>query len=153
LVQSQLGHFADVIGTRINFNGPKLLLNAAAAQAIGLALHELATNAGKYGALSTDSGRVDVDWRSDARSFSISWTERGGPRVPLPDHRGFGSMVIDSMVKRAVGGEVELDYPLSGLEWHLTCPAANALEATAESARSPSSANNDLPARSGSTLL
>jgi two-component sensor histidine kinase len=128
LVQSQLGHFADLIGTRINFDGPKLLLNAAAAQAIGLALHELATNAGKYGALSTDSGRVDVRWRSDADSFAISWAERGGPPVRPPDHRGFGSMVIESMVKRTVGGEVELDYGLSGFRWRLTCPAANALD-------------------------
>jgi two-component sensor histidine kinase len=132
LVQSQFGHFADLIGTRINFNGPKLLLNAAAAQAIGLALHELATDAGKYGALSTDSGRIDVRWRSDADSFAISWAERGGPPVRPPDHRGFGTMVIESMVKRAVGGEVELDYGLSGLEWHLTCPAANALEASTD---------------------
>jgi PAS domain S-box-containing protein len=132
LVQSQLGPFADLIGSRINFDGPKLLLNAAAAQAIGLALNELATNAAKYGALSTDGGRIDVGWRSDAGSFAISWAERGGPPVRPPDHRGFGSRVIESMVKRAVGGEVELDYALSGLEWHLMCPAANALEATAE---------------------
>jgi PAS domain S-box-containing protein len=136
LVQSQLGPFADLIGTRINFDGPKLLLNAAAAQAIGLALNELATNAGKYGALSTDGGRIDVGWRSDADTFAISWAERGGPPVRPPDHRGFGSRVIESMVKRAVGGEVELDYALSGLEWHLTCPAANALEATADTHKS-----------------
>jgi two-component sensor histidine kinase len=63
----------------------QLRLNAAAAQAIGLAVHELATNASKYGALSTDSGRVDVDWRSDARRFAISWTERGGPSVRPPE--------------------------------------------------------------------
>jgi PAS domain S-box-containing protein len=129
LVQSQLGHFADLIGTRINFGGPKLLLNAAAAQAIGLALHELATNAGKYGALSTDAGRVDVRWQLEDDTFTMSWTERGGPPVRPPNHRGFGSMVIESMVKRAVGGEVELDYAPSGFKWRLSCPAANALEA------------------------
>jgi two-component sensor histidine kinase len=72
----------------------------------GLAVHELATNASKYGALSTDNGRVDVDWRAAGRSFAITWTERGGPPVQPPDRRGFGSTVVESMAKRAVGGEV-----------------------------------------------
>jgi two-component sensor histidine kinase len=128
LVQAQLGHFADLIGTRINFSGPKLHLNAAAAQAIGLALHELATNAGKYGAFSTDDGHVDIDWRIDGDLFRMHWAERNGPPVHSPDRRGFGSMVIEAMAKRAVDGEVQLDYAPSGLQWHLTCSAANALE-------------------------
>ena len=109
-------------------HGPKLHVNATAAEAVGLALHELATNAGKYGALSTDSGRIDVGWQVDGDALTMSWTERGGPPVRAPDHRGFGTTVIDSMVKRAVGGEVRLDYAPSGLEWRLTSPAANAVE-------------------------
>jgi len=128
LVRSQLAHFADLIGSRITVHGPKLRLNAAAAQAIGLALHELATNAGKYGALSTDAGRVDVGWRLGGDIFAMSWTERNGPPVRRPERRGFGSTVIDSMAKRSVSGEVQLDYAPLGLEWRLTCPAANALE-------------------------
>ncbi len=128
LVQSQLGHFADLIGTRINFDGPKLLLNAAAAQAIGLALHELATNAGKYGALSTGAGRVDVNWQVEDGTYTMRWIERNGPPVQPPERRGFGTTVIESMVKRTLGGEVQLDYAPSGLEWHLTCRAADALE-------------------------
>jgi len=128
LVRAQLAHFADLIESRIAVHGPKLRLNAAAAQAVGLALHELATNAGKYGALSTDAGRVDVGWRLGGDIFAMSWTERDGPPVRRPERRGFGSTVIDSMAKRAVSGEVELDYAQSGLEWRLTCPAANALE-------------------------
>jgi PAS domain S-box-containing protein len=128
LVQSQLGHFADLIGTRINFDGPKLFLNAAAAQAIGLALHELATNAGKYGALSTDAGCVDVSWRLDDDTYTMGWIERNGPPVRPPERRGFGSTVIEAMAKRTVGGEVEVDYAPSGFGWHLTCPAANAVE-------------------------
>jgi two-component sensor histidine kinase len=71
LVQSQLGHFADLIGTQINFDGPKMLLNAAAAQAIGLAIHELATNAGKYGALSVNTGRLDISWGADSDTFTL----------------------------------------------------------------------------------
>src|SRR5499425_2906783 len=65
LVCAQLSLFADLIGSRIAVHGPELRLKPACAQAIGLALHELATNAGKYGALSTDAGRVDVSWGTD----------------------------------------------------------------------------------------
>jgi PAS domain S-box-containing protein len=127
LVRAQLAPFADLAGSRIAVHGPRLRLNAAAAQAVGLALHELATNAGKYGALSTDAGRVDVSWLG-GDIFTMSWTERDGPPVRPPERRGFGSTVIDTMAKRTVSGEVELDYAASGLEWRLTCPAANALE-------------------------
>jgi PAS domain S-box-containing protein len=128
IVRTQLAHFADVVGSRIAAHGPKLRLSAAAAQAIGLALHELATNAGKYGALSTDAGHVDVGWQLDGDSFAMSWTERNGPPVSWPERRGFGSTVIDAMAKRTVGGEVHLDYAPSGLVWRLMCPAVNALE-------------------------
>jgi PAS domain S-box-containing protein len=128
LVRAQLAHFADIVGSRIVVHGQKLHLNAAAAQAIGLTLHELATNAGKYGALSVDAGRVDVGWQLDGDIFAMNWTERNGPPVSAPKRRGFGRTVVDAMAKRTVGGEVELDYAPSGLAWRLTCPAANALE-------------------------
>ena len=132
LVRVQLAHFANLIGPRITLEGPKLRLNAAAAQAIGLALHELATNAGKYGALSTDRGRVDVRWGTDGDTFTMSWTESGGPPVRPPQRVGFGTTVIRSMPKRALDSEVELDYAPSGLAWRLTCQVANALERAAD---------------------
>ncbi len=128
LARTQLAPFADLIGARIAVHGPELHLNAVAAQAIGLALHELATNAGKYGALSTDTGQVDVGWQLHGEKFSMSWMERSGPPVRPPERRGFGNTVIDSMVKRTFDGDVQLDYAPSGLQWHLTCPAVNALE-------------------------
>jgi PAS domain S-box-containing protein len=128
LVRAQLAHFVDLIGPRITVDGPKLRLNAAAAQAVGLALHELATNAGKYGALSTDSGRVDICWGTDRDTFTMSWTEGEGPPVSPPKQRGFGSVVIEVMAERSVGGAVDLNYAPSGMTWCLTCPAANALE-------------------------
>jgi PAS domain S-box-containing protein len=128
LVRAQLAHFADVVGSRIAVHGPKLRLNAAAAQAFGLTLHELATNAGKYGALSTDKGHVDVRWGTSSDTFTLSWTERDGPPVSPPKRLGFGSTVIASMAKTTVGGEVQLDYAHSGLVWRLTCPAASGLE-------------------------
>ncbi len=128
LVHAQLAHFADLIGSRIAVNGPKLRLKAASAQAIGLALHELATNAGKYGALSADRGRVDVCWRIDDHTLTMSWTESDGPSVSAPKRRGFGTIVMEAMTERSVDGTVNLDYAPSGLTWRLTCPAANALE-------------------------
>jgi PAS domain S-box-containing protein len=129
LVCVQLAPFADLIGSRIIAHGPKLRLNAAAAQAIGLALHELATNAGKYGAVSTEKGRVDIDWQNEGNTFTIGWTERDGPAVSGPKRRGFGTIVMEGMTERSVDGAVDLHYPPSGLIWRLTCPAANALEA------------------------
>jgi PAS domain S-box-containing protein len=128
LVRAQLAHFADLVETRITAHGPPLRLNAAAAQAIGLAIHELSTNAGKYGALSVDTGHVDVCWSLDGDVFTMSWTEFDGPPVSPPERCGFGSTVITSMVKQTVNGEVRLDYVPSGVVWHLTSPAANALE-------------------------
>jgi two-component sensor histidine kinase len=79
LVRAQLALSADLIRSRIAVHGPKLRVNAASAQAIGLALHELATNAGKYGALSTDRGRVDIGWGTGGDTFTMSWTERNWP--------------------------------------------------------------------------
>jgi PAS domain S-box-containing protein len=128
LVRAQLAHFADLIGSRIAMRGPRLRLKPASAQAIGLALHELATNAGKYGALSTDAGRVDVSWGTADGTLTISWSERAGPPVSAPKRRGFGTIVMEMMAERSVGGAVNLDYARSGLTWRLTCPAANALE-------------------------
>jgi two-component sensor histidine kinase len=128
LVRAHLALFADLIGSRIGLHGPKLRLNAAAAQAIGLAMHELATNAGKHGALSMDKGHVNVYWETDGDTLTMSWTERGGPPVSPPGRRGFGSVVMQEMVEHSVDGSVVLDYAPSGLTWRLTCPAANALE-------------------------
>jgi PAS domain S-box-containing protein len=139
LVRAQLAHFADLIGSRIAMRGSKLRLNPASAQAIGLALHELATNAGKYGALSTDAGRVDVSWGTEGDTLTMNWTEREGPPVSPPKRRGFGTVVMNAMAERSMAGEVKLDYARSGLTWRLTCPAASALEPDATRTKLPAS--------------
>jgi two-component sensor histidine kinase len=128
LVRTQLSPFADLIASRIAIHGPKLRLKAGGAQAIGLALHELATNAGKYGALSTNTGHVDIDWGIDDGTFTISWTERNGPPVSRPQRRGFGAVIMETMAARSVDGTVDLDYAPSGVTWRLTCRPANALD-------------------------
>src|SRR5262249_26197665 len=100
LVCAQLAPFADLIGSRIVVRGPTLRLNAASAQAVGLALHELTTNAGKYGALSKDTGRLDIGWWSEGEIFTMSWTERDGPPVSPLQRRGFGTVVMKEMAER-----------------------------------------------------
>jgi PAS domain S-box-containing protein len=128
LVRAQLSCFADLIGSRIVVDGPKMRFNTAGAQAIGLALHELATNASKYGALSADRGRVDLRWNFSDNAFTMSWSEREGPSVSRPKRSGFGTTVIERMAESSLAGTVDLAYAPSGLTWCLTCPAGNALE-------------------------
>jgi PAS domain S-box-containing protein len=128
LVRAQLAHFVDLIGTRISVDGPQVRLAAAAAQSIGIALHELATNAGKYGALSGERGRVDIDWRLSGKEFAIGWAECDGPYVEAPKRHGFGSTVISMVAKASVDGDVELDYAPTGLIWRLKCSADKVLE-------------------------
>lgn len=128
LVRAQLAPFADLIGQRIFIEGPVMSFTPAAAQGVGLALHELATNAGKYGALANAQGRVDIAWECNGGAFSIRWTERNGPLVTPPQRRGFGSTVIASLAEMSVDGAVDLQYRHTGIAWQLTCPADKALE-------------------------
>jgi PAS domain S-box-containing protein len=136
LVRLQLAHFKDLIGSRIDVRGPSLLISASAAQTIGMAVHELSTNAGKYGALSASEGRVEVDWRLESAGggeaqFAMSWRERGGPPVAAPSHSGFGSTVIGPMAQIGLNAEIQLKYDEEGLNWRLLCPAENVLEGSA----------------------
>ncbi|MCP1167366.1 PAS domain-containing protein [Limimaricola litoreus] len=126
LVRGQLAHFEDLIGTRIHLQGPKTAITAEAAQTLGMAFHELATNAGKYGALSQENGHVDIIWNVSGaehgdRRLTVCWTERGGPPVEPPTRKGFGNIVLDRLVKGAFSGEVELAYPPKGFRWRFTC--------------------------------
>ncbi len=135
LARSQLGHFKDLVDKRIELRGPRLFVSASAAQTIGMALHELATNAGKYGALSDSRGRVEVSWsleqgKDGGKTFVISWRERGGPPVVAPVQAGFGSTVLCQVAKESHDGEVELNYASTGLVWRLKCPAAQVIDAS-----------------------
>ena len=135
LIRSQLGHFSDLLGTRIELRGPSLLINASAAQTLGMALHELATNAGKYGALAEDGGRISIEWslgpgESGNEVFLMSWRERGGKPVSAPSRQGFGSTVLGRVVSDGLDGKVALEFEYSGLSWRLECPAANVSDGT-----------------------
>jgi two-component sensor histidine kinase len=142
LVRAHLAHLTGQAGSQIATHGPaRLHLNPAAAQVIGLALHELATNASKYGALSTAAGHVDIGWEACEGSFKIAWTERNGPPVTPPEHHGFGTTITTSLPKMTIDGEVQLEFAPSGVTWCLICPAANAVlsgdKTTAEKSHLP----------------
>jgi PAS domain S-box-containing protein len=132
LVRAQLEYFGDLLGQRILLSGPTIGITAAAAQAIGLALHELATNAVEFGALSNDTGSVIITWDivddSGATRFAMSWVEVGGPPVTKPTHLGFGSTVTGTFVKTSLDGEVETNFTDAGVIWRLTCPVSNVLQ-------------------------
>ena len=124
LIRNQLDHLGE-LGERVHLDGPEAILTPEAAQALDMALHELSTNAVKYGALSNNQGAVDLDWQIDpsANRLSISWTERGGPPVSPPSRRGFGTQVISRIVRSSLGGSVDIAYHPEGLAWHLACRA------------------------------
>jgi two-component sensor histidine kinase len=132
LIGGQLAHFGDLVGKRILFDGPPIRVSSAAAQSIGMVVHELSTNTVKYGALSGEEGRIDIGWEIDSSGaepvFSICWTERNGPPIAAPTHRGFGTTVVTKMVEMSLDGETVLDYTSTGLIWRLGCPLKNVLE-------------------------
>jgi two-component sensor histidine kinase len=132
LISGQLAHFGDLIGERIVLDGQPLHLSAAAAQVVGMVMHELSTNAVKYGALSGEEGSIEIAWQVETteagKRFAISWVERSGLPIIPPAHRGFGTTVVTKMAQMSLDGEAKLDFPPSGLRWQLSCPIANALE-------------------------
>jgi two-component sensor histidine kinase len=131
-VRTQLAPFAEDASSRIEASGPPLELEPSAVHSIALALHELATNAAKYGALSVPDGRVAIDWQvsgaeTGAGRFRMSWCERGGPPVTQPTKKGFGHVVISEMVVSSLRGHVSLDYAPEGLLWVIDMPSASVM--------------------------
>lgn len=126
-LRAVLQHETDARGgpTRIVPNGPAVALDPAQALSVGMIFHELATNAGKYGALSTPDGRVFVDWSvADQRAprLILNWREVGGPPVTPPERRGFGSRLIERNVSHDLAGEVALDYASDGFQAEISFP-------------------------------
>ena len=106
-------------------SGPEVRLPPRVALALSLALHELGTNAGKYGALSVPTGRVTVSWRiSPAPSphLELRWQEQGGPTVVPPTRRGFGSRLIERVLAMELNGKVEIAYPPAGVVCDVSAP-------------------------------
>ena len=107
---------------RIRLSGPDLPLGPKSAVSLAMAVHELATNAVKYGALSNEQGRIEIDWSVDANRLRWRWRERGGPVVARPQRRGFGSRMIERGLAAELRGEVRLDFAEDGLVCTLFSP-------------------------------
>lgn len=135
LVRQQLLPFVEIQSSRYEIDGPEVVLTAEAAQAIGLAIHELATNAIKYGALSERGGKVKISWMFDGQAdvtgyLLFKWIEQGGPPVLPPVRRGFGHVVIGEMVERSLNGKVAMEFAPEGMNWSVSIPVANLVRDT-----------------------
>jgi len=121
---------------RITIEGPSVILPSDKAQAVALSLHELATNAAKYGALSQEAGRIFISWRLDNGALTLEWRETGGPQASKPSQEGFGSKIINASIKGQSRGNVSFDWRPEGLCCTLVipCGSEDLREAPAEAA-------------------
>lgn len=130
LAERELARFPPGI---VELEGPVLAVAATAVQPLAMVLHELATNAAKHGAASCLEGRVTLRWAiegTDTRTVRLEWIERGGPRVDeAPARRGFGSRMLDAIVRGQLGGTLALQWAAAGLECRIILPAARLLSA------------------------
>ena len=130
IANNQLGPLVDPDETRFAIEGDPLIVSPAATQNLALALHELATNAAKQGALSAPAGSVLLRWQRQLVSVRdreepgvvLEWVENGGPEVGMPVQSGFGRLVLSRIVPRGLGGDAELEFLPSGVRWRLVFP-------------------------------
>lgn len=121
-IEGQLAHITRGLSPRILMSGPDFKINAAAAQAISMAMYELATNATKYGALSNSAGYVDLRWRITDTDLEINWTELNGPIVSPPSRFGFGQKVIKKYLEHSLDASIDLKYVVTGVQWSMSAP-------------------------------
>lgn len=123
IVAQELAPYSEGAPGRVTINGPAVLLEPNAAQTIAMTLHELATNAAKYGALSVPNGKVDLKWSHDAdRRLHLHWTESDGPKVQEPKRKGFGGRIIEQMIAQQ-SGRTRFDWRAEGLACEIILPA------------------------------
>jgi len=137
VVVGQLGPYAGPVGNRFQLSGPKVRLNSRAALALAMGLHELATNALKYGAFSNSLGQIAIEWSvtaDDASMLRLTWQERHGPMVSPPSRRGFGTLLIERILASDLGGaaHVIFDDP-EGVICQIEAPLAVVLASTRSS--------------------
>ena len=125
ILRAELSPYGDDGGRRVRLEGPELHLRYEMALAMSMAAHELTTNAAKYGALSLPTGAVEVTWRLDPaedgqRRLLLTWAERHGPPVAVPSRQGFGSVLLQRVLGRQLGGDVEISYEVEGVRVRVT---------------------------------
>jgi two-component sensor histidine kinase len=116
IATQELAPFFATGDNRVRIDGPQVMLEPTTAQAVAVALHELATNAAKYGSLSAENGHVDLKWSHEANGrLSLRWTETGGPTVgQKPTRKGFGGRIIEQMIGQ-LKGETRFEWRAEGL--------------------------------------
>jgi len=126
LIRAVLQPFTGAVSEALELRGAPVFVNATAAQNLGLALHELATNAQKYGSLSNPRGQVRIQWQfcDEASKLKLIWQERGGPPVTPPERSGFGRAMIETVVGKALEGDVRLSFPPKGVRCEIVIPSA-----------------------------
>ena len=126
LVEAQLMPFIESGSDRLEVGGPKMLLRPEAVHNLGMVIHELATNASKYGALSVPEGRVQIAWSMEPAEqgacLHLMWREKAGPAAARPSSKGFGHTVIENMIRRSLNATVTLDYHSEGVVWTARIP-------------------------------
>ncbi len=130
LARLELSPFDDADTPRIAISGPDALLTPDQTLGLALILHELASNALKYGALSVPAGRVSVSWTvSGDKQLELEWVESGGPKVTPPAHHGFGSILIRRSLAKVISSEVTHEFPADGVRAHISMPLGEMAEA------------------------
>jgi two-component sensor histidine kinase len=133
LIRSQLSTYLDGSAVQVSIDGPAIALKPEAAQNLGLAIHELVTNAAKFGALSVPTGHVSITWAQQEnpanKSIELDWRESLGPRVKVRRKKGFGSMVIERNLARALDADVKLEFDPDGVHCHIVIPSNQILAA------------------------
>ena len=122
IIATAVGPHRTPENDRFEMRGPILRLEPRAAVALSMAVHELCTNAAKYGALSTERGRVEIAWSVDQEQFRWVWHEQGGPDVAAPGQTGFGSRLIERLLADQLSGQVRMNYERTGLVCSIDAP-------------------------------
>ncbi len=124
MLENELGPYNDAGRTRIRLDGPKVELIGDLAVPLGMAFHEITTNAAKHGSLSVPEGRIEIIWNvrqaEDRRVLVLDWWELDGPTVQTPTRRGFGSSLLQRVLKVQCEAEIETDYRPTGLHFRMT---------------------------------
>jgi two-component sensor histidine kinase len=122
VIARQVDPLCPLDGGRVSMGGPSLKINVPSAQILGMAAHELATNAVKYGAFAASDGRIDIRWSVAEGKLRFTWRERDAAQVSEPKRRGFGTVVLEAMVGRSLGAEVNNVRHADGIEWTFIIP-------------------------------
>ena len=146
LVDEELAPYRQSGQQRIKTAGPSVFLAPDKAQILAVAVHELATNSTKYGALSSSSGELTVAWELAAGHLELRWLESGGPRVEPPNVQGFGTRIMNASIKHQIGGNVVFDWRPTGLHCMLSIPCGSA---AAEDSQSATIVSNLVPLSGG----